>query len=126
MLKRLLATMRGSARSSSKAAGKTVSRTGTTPKPIVRPAADFRAVSLVPRIPICWAAEQQIGKRILLRKNPRLPLPDCSMPHDCTCKFAMHADRRQSERRANTVHGGRLATGSAERRQTRGRRSTDR
>jgi hypothetical protein len=60
---------------------------------------DFRAVSLAPSVRCCSAAEQAVGRRMLLREAPRLPLEGCTMPTNCSCKFRKNADRRDSDRR---------------------------
>jgi|SRR5450631_124369 len=62
-------------------------------------AGDFRAVSLVSSKGSCSAAKNAAGKRYLLREVPRLPLSNCTMPANCSCKFRKDADRREADRR---------------------------
>jgi hypothetical protein len=60
---------------------------------------DYRAVSLQP-CPNCHAAAKYgAGKRYLLGEMPRVPLANCTMPANCSCKFRKHADRRDGDRR---------------------------
>src|SRR5665213_2552618 len=59
----------------------------------------YRAVSLAPSLMCCKAATHAMGKRLLAREAPRLPLRDCTMPKNCTCKFRKNADRRDCDRR---------------------------
>jgi hypothetical protein len=75
-----------------------------TPKPtakLKRPnsTGDFRTVEIAPGTKCCAAAMQAAGKSYLLREAPRLPLPACTMPAKCSCKFRKNADRRDSDRR---------------------------
>jgi hypothetical protein len=60
---------------------------------------NYRAVSLAPNLMCCKAATHAMGKRVLLSEAPRLPLKDCTMPKNCTCKFRKNADRRDCDRR---------------------------
>jgi len=60
---------------------------------------DFRAVSIAPSIMCCTAATQVAGRRYLSRQAPRLPLPTCTMPTRCSCKFLKNRDRREGDRR---------------------------
>lgn len=99
---------------------------GWLPKPVaahrpVAPPPDYRAVSIVPRLPSCPAAMQSAGVRQFLRAKPRLPLDTCTMPHKCTCKFQLHGDRRHQERRATGVVWQRMVKLGIDR-----RRATDR
>jgi hypothetical protein len=85
---------------------------------------DYRAVSLAPSIECYAAAKDAAGKRYLMREAPHLPLVDCTMPANCSCKFRKHADRRDGDRRLlGEAKTSRWFTGS-ERRARRGRRST--
>jgi hypothetical protein len=96
---------------------------GTKPKASPT-AGDYRAVSLEP-CPQCRAAAKArdaTGKRYLLREAPRLPLPSCTTPSKCTCKFRKHPDRRDDDRRLlGESYSGRWLP-SAERRARRSRR----
>jgi hypothetical protein len=72
--------------------------------PSVRPArlnagGDYRAVSLEPSPKCQAAAKHGAGRRYLLRDVPRVPLADCAVPANCSCKFCKHADRRDGDRR---------------------------
>jgi hypothetical protein len=74
------------------------------PIPIIKPhkpitESAFRAVSVAPSIMCCTAAMHATKRRYLLHQAPRLPLPACTMPKHCSCKFRNNADRRDSDRR---------------------------
>ncbi len=90
------------------------------------PPPDYRAVSVLLRGPACGAAQACAGQRMLLRPNTRLPLRDCTTPDQCRCRFAMHADRRQGERRSLSVTWKRAIRLGLDRRAGRGRRASDR
>jgi hypothetical protein len=99
------------------------------PAPAVhRPAAsgpDFRGVIISSSATCCAAARDSAGTRWLMRNAPRLPLPECSIPEGCQCKFKKVSDRRGSDRR---LLGGTAMNrwyGGTEHRQHRGRRSLD-
>jgi hypothetical protein len=99
------------------------------PAPIARPKAssaggDYRAVSLTPGLGCCVAAKHAAGRCYLMREAPRLPLADCRMPTNCSCKFRKAADRRDGDRR---LFGGTADNHwyvAAEKRKRGGRRST--
>jgi hypothetical protein len=76
----------------------------------------------------CAAAKAQDGRRILANEAPRLPLSDCTQPHDCRCRFSKFADRRdelESERRHQGVSMRSVLFSGKERRRSGGRRSED-
>jgi hypothetical protein len=87
---------------------------------------DYRAVSLVPGIKCCAAAKSAAGKRYLWRETPRLPLVECTMPADCSCKLHKTADRRDEERRLLGAGVGIRWFAGSEQRKRGGRRSKDR
>lgn len=85
----------------------------------------YRGVAIKPSNGGCGAVQRWLGKRLLSREAPALPVPGCGSPH-CQCTFQHFDDRRAGERR----HSGTSARESggekwAERRCTRGRRKTD-
>jgi hypothetical protein len=83
----------------------------------------YRAVSVALGIKCCLAAKNGLGKSYLARDAPRLPLMNCTMPANCSCKFKKASDRRDSERReAGTSETGRWFAGPENR--TRGRRKS--
>lgn len=101
------------------------------PKVLAKPATagkdtagkDYRAVSVAPGIKCCSAANDIVGKLFLLRDGPRLPLANCTMPTNCSCKFKKAADRRDGDRRIfGTSETGRWFAGP-ENRKRGGRRS---
>jgi hypothetical protein len=64
--------------------------------------------------------------RFLSGEAPLLPLPQCGAGSSCPCAYKHHDDRRGQPRRAEEVTGLRRPNpGPQERRQQRGRRSTD-
>jgi hypothetical protein len=84
---------------------------------------DYRAVSVAPGIKCCSAAKNIVGKCYLLREGPRLPLANCSMPANCSCKFKKASDRRDEDRRQlGSTETGRWFPGP-ENRKRRGRRA---
>ncbi len=84
----------------------------------------YRAVSVIPNRASCPAAVAIMHTRFLVADAPTLPLPMCTWPMSCTCKFRTHEDRRVTNRRNNS---GEAATVTRkERRQAFGRRATDR
>ncbi len=98
------------------------SRRAATPAPAVR-RADYRAVGIIPDALPCRAVVEASPRRYLLPESPKLPLPDCSKPETCTCRFVKFNDRRQEERR-DILSFSRWYSGK-ERRRNPGRRSTD-
>jgi hypothetical protein len=86
----------------------------------------WHAVSIVPRQQACAAALALRGKRFLSRTEaPPLPLPDCTLPADCSCVYKHHADRRGGPRRAIERTGVDRKPPKAEVRARRGRRESD-
>ena len=65
------------------------------------PTYPYRAVSVVPDILTqCSAAVEPRSKRFLSPEAPSLPLPNCSLPDGCQCKYKYWNDRRGMDRRA--------------------------
>ena len=61
--------------------------------------APWHAVSITPCKNACTASKALHDQRYLPQKAPRLPLPECAQPGDCTCTYQHHADRRAGPRR---------------------------
>lgn len=89
----------------------------------------WAAVSIVTNSHCCGAASAIAGVRRLAADAPQLPLPDCSMPAQCRCRYQKHADRRSGEDRREMNHnsiGQSFYGGEKNRRAySPGRRSTD-
>jgi len=83
----------------------------------------YQAVSIVHAIQCCGAVKAVVDQRFLARRAPSLPLPNCTSSDRCKCSFRKHPDRRHNDRRLV----GELSKwyGGPERRDPRGRRSTD-
>ena len=60
---------------------------------------DYRAVSIEPGLLCCAAAAQASKRCYLTHEVPRLPLPECTISKNCSCKFRKSADRRTGDRR---------------------------
>ena len=86
-------------------------------------AGKFHAVAIKPGRNACDAVVEIEGVRFLSREAPQLPLPDCTNP-DCRCTYQHFDDRRQGPRRDSDV-GLPSKPPEEDRRQRRGRRSTD-
>jgi hypothetical protein len=95
---------------------------GTAAKASTR---DFKAVGIIPGAHCCAAAKKAFGRKFLEREAPRVPLPGCTSPQACRCRFKKYVDRRQDDRRH--PFGGAFGWNSAadDRRKRRGRRSSD-
>jgi hypothetical protein len=90
-------------------------------------ASPYRAVSVIPTRASCPAAVAIMHTRFLISEAPTLPLPMCTWPLSCTCKFRTHEDRRATERRGDAGEAGNAGERNRkERRQSFGRRVTDR
>jgi hypothetical protein len=65
--------------------------------------------------------------RILATHAPTLPMPNCTMPDACRCRFKKYVDRRDDEQGRRFRYG--QASGAwyagSQRRKTRGRREKD-
>lgn len=84
----------------------------------------YSALSVIPNRASCPAAFAIMHNRFLIAEAPTLPLPMCTWPLSCTCKFRTHEDRRVTDRRNNS--GEEATVTRKERRQSFGRRFTDR
>jgi len=86
----------------------------------------WHAVSIVATKASCHTARALRGIRFLSHEAPRLPLPECGAGSSCPCAYKHYDDRRGQPRRTEEITGLRRPNpGSRERRQLRGRRSTD-
>ena len=60
----------------------------------------FHAVEIRCSSSGCLAARSLAELRFLSRASPpQLPLPDCTQPDRCTCRYLHHDDRREEPRR---------------------------
>jgi hypothetical protein len=86
----------------------------------------FQSVSVSPCAEACQAALLLRDKPFLVQKAPRLPLPECSRPTKCTCRFSKHIDRRSKEDKRSPYADSRSITyAGSEKRGSPGRRTTD-
>lgn len=91
-----------------------------------RAANPFHAVGISPGACACKAALAMMGERFLSAEAPTLPLAACDSAQKCTCRHQHFEDRRHLQRRGDDHwESGRQWIGP-ERRQSRGRRATDR
>lgn len=84
----------------------------------------WHAVSVIPCPNACQAARQSYRKRFLSSEAPTLPLTGCSSK-TCRCRYVHHDDRRRSLRRVVDGLSAKPRWRGSERRESRGRRSTD-
>jgi len=87
----------------------------------------FAAVTIAAPARCCEAVSSLEGKRILAADAPSLPMPDCTMPKQCRCKFQKYVDRREDEQGRRFLFGQERAAwySGGQRRKSRGRRSID-
>lgn len=86
----------------------------------------WEALEIAPEANSCVASKQLKGRRFLCSETPTLPLPGCTSP-SCTCTYQYSPDRRRGPRRAEDEgkFAMLLSGPETERRNRRGRRSTD-
>jgi hypothetical protein len=95
------------------------------PEALKEPVRPFQAISIYRGTAACEAARRISEYRFLAKDAPTLPLPACTMPETCACRYLKHKDRRSNQRRhVDFTATSRIYIGK-ERRQLRGRRSTD-
>ena len=66
--------------------------------------------------------------RILATHAPPLPMPNCTMPAECRCRFKKYVDRRDDEQGRRFNYGqerGAWYAGGQRRKSPRGRRDKD-
>jgi hypothetical protein len=65
--------------------------------------------------------------RVLASHAPSLPMPNCSMPGECRCRFKKYVDRREDEqgRRFRYSQERSAWYAGGQRRKSRGRRQAD-
>ena len=85
----------------------------------------YPAVALVASRGCCAAVKGLAGSKILAAAAPNLPLPDCSMPAQCRCKFQKYSDRRDEDNRRFQFASERSAWYSGGQRRRSGGRRTD-
>jgi hypothetical protein len=59
----------------------------------------FSAVSVLCGAECCLASKGLKGRILLASAAPTLPLPACTIPHQCRCRFQKRADRRSDDGR---------------------------
>lgn len=102
-----------------------LSRLGRKQHEVAKPApvSKFQAIAIYRGLECCAMAKKFAEHRFLLRDAPVLPLPQCSMPERCECRYLRFKDRRTENRRADDFGAATRRYGSD--RRARGRRKTD-
>jgi len=87
----------------------------------------YPAVTVVMPAKHCEPVGALEGMRILATHAPRLPMPNCTMPGQCKCRFQKYVDRREDEQGRRFHYGQERAAWYAggQRRKSRGRRDKD-
>ncbi|HEY5809752.1 MAG TPA: hypothetical protein VIT67_17380, partial [Povalibacter sp.] len=94
-------------------------------KPAPAPVSRFQAIAIYRGIKACEMAKRFSDHRFLQRDAPALPLPQCSMPHQCECRYLKFKDRRGAPRRVVDFGSSTSMKQQAEKRNFRGRRKAD-
>ena len=87
----------------------------------------YPAVTIVTGSKCCAAVSALVGVRILAAHAPALPMPTCTKPTDCRCRFKKYVDRRDDEQGRRFKFGGERSAwySGGQRRKSRGRRDHD-
>lgn len=64
------------------------------------PPRPFQAVAIFPGASACEQARELADVRLFAKDAPTLPLPECTAPQQCECRFLKYKDRRAGERRS--------------------------
>jgi hypothetical protein len=88
---------------------------------------NYPAVTIATGTDCCGAVSALEGARILAVQAPTLPMPKCTMPAQCRCRFKKYEDRREDDegRRFRYGQEGGAWYAGSHRRKSRGRRSVD-
>ena len=75
----------------------------------------------------CGAAKALEGVRVLAEHAPPLPVPNCTIPKECRCRFKKYLDRREDDQGRRFKYGGERSAwySGSQRRKSRGRRDQD-
>lgn len=63
------------------------------------PKKSWRGIRIIAGAGACDAAKRAMGKRVLTKDAPRLPLKDCDRQDKCQCTYRHLSDRRGEYRR---------------------------
>ncbi|MGH8249947.1 MAG: hypothetical protein ACREVI_04495 [Steroidobacteraceae bacterium] len=87
----------------------------------------FPAVTIAIPLGCCAAVDALKGVRILATRAPLLPLPSCSTPDECRCRYKKYTDRREDEQGRRFKYGSVRSAwyAGAQRRSSQGRRGAD-
>jgi hypothetical protein len=87
----------------------------------------FAAVTIVTGANRCAAVQGLADTRILATQAPTLPVPNCTMPGECRCRFRKYVDRREDAEGRRFKFGQERSAWYAggQRRKSRGRREED-
>ena len=87
----------------------------------------FPAVTIFTGSNCCPAVSALKDRKILAKNAPPLPMPDCTIPDACRCRFRKYVDRRDDEQGRRFGYG--QASGvwyaGGQRRKSPGRREKD-
>lgn len=84
----------------------------------------FHAVSVEPGQRACKEVRRLEDRRILATAAPRIPLPECTSPGTCKCRY-VHYDDRRSRRDRRVLPHNPHAHKMSDRRSGSGRRMSD-
>lgn len=96
-----------------------------TPVPTRAAVSKYQAISIFRGIHACESARSLSDHRFLAREAPVLPLPACTMPEGCECRYLKFRDRRAESRRLVDYGTATRVFASSNRRSFRGRRKSD-
>ena len=87
----------------------------------------YPAVTIVTGAKRCGAVTALDGVRILASQAPPLPIPNCTMPTVCRCRYKKYVDRREDDQGRRFKFGGERSAwySGSQRRKSRGRRDQD-
>jgi hypothetical protein len=93
----------------------------------VNTAKKYPAVTIATGLGCCDPVRAFEGMRILAIRAPALPMPNCTMPAKCRCRFKKYVDRRDDEEGRRFRYGQEHSAWYAgtQRRKTHGRRDKD-
>ncbi len=94
---------------------------------VAAPPSKYPAVTIVTGADCCGAVGALEGMRILAAHAPTLPMPNCTMPEKCRCRFKKYVDRREDQEGRRFRFGNERGAwfAGSQRRKSRGRRPGD-